>query len=136
MLTLGLLSLLNRTYCLHCASAYEVELHLYVRVFLTARKSFYVYAGILAVLNLVQGLGSALLCVDIIEGLWYVCWGRIYSLLSNVAFVFFNNVSRKQTSAVFLRRNKAIVCFMGKKKVWKLTFVGVFGAACSTVVLR
>lgn len=73
---LGLLSLLNRTYYLHCAGAYEVELHLYVCVFLTARKSFYVYAGILAVLNLVQGLGSALLCVDIIEGLWYVCLGR------------------------------------------------------------
>ncbi|NXV75171.1 TPRA1 protein, partial [Atlantisia rogersi] len=34
-----------------------------------SRKSFYVYAGILALLNLVQGLGSALLCVDIIEGL-------------------------------------------------------------------
>ena len=32
------------------------------------------YAGILALLNLVQGLGSALLCADIIEGLWYV-WG-------------------------------------------------------------
>lgn len=30
------------------------------------------YAGILAALNLVQGLGSALLCADIIEGLWYV----------------------------------------------------------------
>lgn len=39
-----------------------------------ARRSFYVYAGILALLNLVQGLGSALLCADIIEGLWYV-WG-------------------------------------------------------------
>lgn len=76
MLALGLLSLLNRTYCLHCAGACEVELHLHVCIFLTARKSFYVYAGILAVLNLVQGLGSALLCVDIIEGLWYVCWGR------------------------------------------------------------
>ncbi|NWJ01862.1 TPRA1 protein, partial [Crypturellus undulatus] len=37
--------------------------------FLAARKSFYVYAGILALLNLLQGLGSALLCVDIIEGL-------------------------------------------------------------------
>lgn len=37
-----------------------------------ARRSFYVYAGILALLNLVQGLGSALLCADIIEGLWYV----------------------------------------------------------------
>lgn len=47
-----------------------------VHVFPTARKSFYVYAGILALLNLVQGLGSALLCVDIIEGLWYVCRGR------------------------------------------------------------
>ncbi|XP_015148570.2 transmembrane protein adipocyte-associated 1 homolog isoform X1 [Gallus gallus] len=39
------------------------------RISLPSRKSFYVYAGILAVLNLVQGLGSALLCVDIIEGL-------------------------------------------------------------------
>ncbi|RMB98879.1 hypothetical protein DUI87_24423 [Hirundo rustica rustica] len=37
--------------------------------FLVTRKSFYIYAGILALLNLVQGLGSALLCVDIIEGL-------------------------------------------------------------------
>lgn len=35
-----------------------------------ARRSFYVYAGILATLNLLQGLGSALLCADIIEGLW------------------------------------------------------------------
>ncbi|XP_075569705.1 transmembrane protein adipocyte-associated 1 isoform X3 [Pelecanus crispus] len=40
------------------------------RISLPSRKSFYVYAGILALLNLVQGLGSALLCVDIIEGLW------------------------------------------------------------------
>lgn len=35
-----------------------------------AKRSFYVYAGILSVLNMVQGLGSALLCADIIEGLW------------------------------------------------------------------
>lgn len=35
-----------------------------------ARRSFYVYAGILALLNLLQGLGSALLCADVIEGLW------------------------------------------------------------------
>lgn len=35
-----------------------------------ARRSFYVYTGILALLNLLQGLGSALLCADIIEGLW------------------------------------------------------------------
>lgn len=28
------------------------------------------YTGILALLNLLQGLGSALLCADIIEGLW------------------------------------------------------------------
>nr|XP_039333547.1 transmembrane protein adipocyte-associated 1 isoform X1 [Saimiri boliviensis boliviensis]XP_039333548.1 transmembrane protein adipocyte-associated 1 isoform X1 [Saimiri boliviensis boliviensis] len=34
-----------------------------------ARRSFYVYAGILALLNLLQGLGSVLLCLDIIEGL-------------------------------------------------------------------
>lgn len=33
------------------------------------------YAGILALLNLLQGLGSALLCADIIEGLWYGGWG-------------------------------------------------------------
>uniref|UniRef100_A0A4W2C7Z9 Integral membrane protein GPR175 n=1 Tax=Bos indicus x Bos taurus TaxID=30522 RepID=A0A4W2C7Z9_BOBOX len=44
------------------------------RISLPSRRSFYVYAGILALLNLVQGLGSALLCADIIEGLWYV-WG-------------------------------------------------------------
>lgn len=29
------------------------------------------YAAILALLNLLQGLGSALLCANIIEGLWY-----------------------------------------------------------------
>lgn len=39
------------------------------RVSLPSRRSFYVYAGILATLNLLQGLGSALLCADIIEGL-------------------------------------------------------------------
>ncbi|XP_030314053.1 transmembrane protein adipocyte-associated 1 isoform X2 [Calypte anna] len=41
------------------------------RISLPSRKSFYVYAGILALLNLLQGLGSALLCVDIIEGLCF-----------------------------------------------------------------
>uniref|UniRef100_A0A8D0AY13 Integral membrane protein GPR175 n=1 Tax=Salvator merianae TaxID=96440 RepID=A0A8D0AY13_SALMN len=40
------------------------------RISLPSRKSFYIYAGILAVLNLVQGLGSALLCAGIAEGLW------------------------------------------------------------------
>ncbi|XP_027719634.1 transmembrane protein adipocyte-associated 1 isoform X1 [Vombatus ursinus] len=39
------------------------------RISLPSRRSFYIYAAILALLNLVQGLGSALLCVDIIEGL-------------------------------------------------------------------
>ncbi|ETE71018.1 Transmembrane protein adipocyte-associated 1-like protein, partial [Ophiophagus hannah] len=39
------------------------------RISLPSRKSFYIYAGILAVLNLVQGIGSALLCAGIIEGL-------------------------------------------------------------------
>ncbi|XP_032194272.1 transmembrane protein adipocyte-associated 1 isoform X2 [Mustela erminea] len=39
------------------------------RISLPSRRSFYVYAGILALLNLLQGLGSALLCADIIEGL-------------------------------------------------------------------
>ncbi|XP_068838395.1 transmembrane protein adipocyte-associated 1 isoform X2 [Capricornis sumatraensis] len=41
------------------------------RISLPSRRSFYVYAGILALLNLVQGLGSALLCADIIEGLCF-----------------------------------------------------------------
>lgn len=65
-------------------------------------------------------------------------WEGVYSLLSNVAFVSLNVVSRKQSSTAFLRRNKAIVSVSwGKKKrsgnsqLW-----GVFGAACSTVVLR
>nr|XP_009511178.1 PREDICTED: transmembrane protein adipocyte-associated 1 [Phalacrocorax carbo] len=44
------------------------------RISLPSRKSFYVYAGGTAVF-LVQGLGSALLCVDIIEGLWYFLKG-------------------------------------------------------------
>lgn len=39
------------------------------RFFLPSRKSFYVYAGILSFLNLLQGIGSALLSADIIEGL-------------------------------------------------------------------
>ncbi|NP_001339936.1 transmembrane protein adipocyte-associated 1 isoform 4 [Homo sapiens] len=39
------------------------------RISLPSRRSFYVYAGILALLNLLQGLGSVLLCFDIIEGL-------------------------------------------------------------------
>ncbi|XP_023376688.1 transmembrane protein adipocyte-associated 1 isoform X1 [Pteropus vampyrus] len=39
------------------------------RISLPSRRSFYVYTGILALLNLLQGLGSALLCADIIEGL-------------------------------------------------------------------
>ena len=43
-------------------------------------------------------------------------WEGVYSLLSNVAFVSLNVVSRKQSSTAFLRRNKAIVCFVGKKK--------------------
>ncbi|TRY58617.1 hypothetical protein DNTS_007617 [Danionella cerebrum] len=39
------------------------------RISLPSKRSFYGYAGILALLNLVQGLGSALLCADFIEGL-------------------------------------------------------------------
>ncbi|XP_027284475.1 transmembrane protein adipocyte-associated 1 isoform X3 [Cricetulus griseus] len=46
------------------------------RVSLPSRRSFYVYAGILATLNLLQGLGSALLCANIIEGLWASGQGR------------------------------------------------------------
>ncbi|KAM4023068.1 transmembrane protein adipocyte-associated 1 isoform 1-T3 [Anomaloglossus baeobatrachus] len=42
------------------------------RISLPSRKSFYVYAIILALLNLVQGIGSALLCADIINGLCLV----------------------------------------------------------------
>ncbi|KAG9353502.1 hypothetical protein JZ751_018154 [Albula glossodonta] len=39
------------------------------RISLPSKKSFYVYAAILSMLNLVQGLGSTLLCAGIIEGL-------------------------------------------------------------------
>ncbi|XP_023692151.1 transmembrane protein adipocyte-associated 1 homolog [Paramormyrops kingsleyae] len=39
------------------------------RIFLPSKKTFYVYAAILSLLNLLQGIGSALLCADIIEGL-------------------------------------------------------------------
>nr|XP_057910884.1 transmembrane protein adipocyte-associated 1 homolog [Doryrhamphus excisus] len=39
------------------------------RISLPSKRSFYMYAAILALLNFIQGLGSALLCADIIEGL-------------------------------------------------------------------
>ncbi|KAM8867763.1 transmembrane protein adipocyte-associated 1 homolog [Synchiropus picturatus] len=39
------------------------------RISLPSKKSFYVYAAILSLLNLIQGLGSALLCAGVIEGL-------------------------------------------------------------------
>ncbi|KAM7401836.1 hypothetical protein PAMP_017114 [Pampus punctatissimus] len=39
------------------------------RLSLPSKRSFYVYAAILSLLNLVQGIGSALLCAGIIEGL-------------------------------------------------------------------
>ncbi|MEQ2291789.1 Transmembrane protein adipocyte-associated 1 [Ameca splendens] len=39
------------------------------RISLPSKRSFYVYAAILSLLNFVQGLGSALLCAGIIEGL-------------------------------------------------------------------
>uniref|UniRef100_A0A3Q0S8V1 Integral membrane protein GPR175 n=1 Tax=Amphilophus citrinellus TaxID=61819 RepID=A0A3Q0S8V1_AMPCI len=39
------------------------------RIPLPSKRSFYVYAAILSLLNLVQGLGSALLCAEVIEGL-------------------------------------------------------------------
>ncbi|KAM9800689.1 transmembrane protein adipocyte-associated 1 homolog [Syngnathus typhle] len=39
------------------------------RISLPSKKSFYVYAAILSLLNFIQGLGSALLCAGIIEGL-------------------------------------------------------------------
>ncbi|KAL4623637.1 hypothetical protein GN956_G18657 [Arapaima gigas] len=39
------------------------------RLSLPSRRSFYIYSAILSVLNLVQGLGSALLCADVIQGL-------------------------------------------------------------------
>ncbi|XP_054606796.2 transmembrane protein adipocyte-associated 1 homolog isoform X1 [Nothobranchius furzeri] len=43
--------------------------HLRERISLPSKRSFYVYTAILSLLNLVQGLGSALLCAGIIEGL-------------------------------------------------------------------
>ncbi|XP_078269972.1 transmembrane protein adipocyte-associated 1 homolog [Rhinoraja longicauda] len=39
------------------------------RISLPSKKSFYVYAGTLSVLNLIQGVGSALLCANVIAGL-------------------------------------------------------------------
>uniref|UniRef100_A0A3P9HGD4 Integral membrane protein GPR175 n=2 Tax=Oryzias latipes TaxID=8090 RepID=A0A3P9HGD4_ORYLA len=39
------------------------------RISLPSKKSFYGYAAILSLLNFVQGLGSALLCAGVIEGL-------------------------------------------------------------------
>ncbi|KAK2091669.1 Transmembrane protein adipocyte-associated 1 [Saguinus oedipus] len=60
------------------------------------RRSFYVYAGILALLNLLQGLGSVLLCLDIIEGLWYVgaagCphRGGMGSCVDTTTFLYFS----------------------------------------------
>ncbi|XP_069793470.1 transmembrane protein adipocyte-associated 1 homolog isoform X2 [Narcine bancroftii] len=39
------------------------------RISLPSKKSFYVYAGTLSVLNLIQGIGSALLCANIAAGL-------------------------------------------------------------------
>lgn len=39
------------------------------RISLPSKRSFYVYAAILSLLNLIQGLGSALLCAGVIEGL-------------------------------------------------------------------
>ncbi|XP_076125430.1 transmembrane protein adipocyte-associated 1 homolog [Alosa pseudoharengus] len=62
------------------------------RIYLPSKKSFYVYAGILAALNLVQGLGSALLCADIIEGLCCVdvttfLYFSVFAPLIYVAFL-------------------------------------------------
>ncbi|XP_061642101.1 transmembrane protein adipocyte-associated 1 homolog [Phyllopteryx taeniolatus] len=39
------------------------------RISLPSKKSFYVYAAILSLLNFIQGLGSALLCAGVAEGL-------------------------------------------------------------------
>lgn len=39
------------------------------RIPLPSKRSFYLYAAILSLLNLVQGVGSALLCAGVIEGL-------------------------------------------------------------------
>ncbi|XP_078517858.1 transmembrane protein adipocyte-associated 1 isoform X2 [Lissotriton helveticus] len=62
------------------------------RIALPSRKSFYVYAAILSLLNLIQGLGSALLCADIIQGLCLVdvttfLYFSLFSPLMYVAFL-------------------------------------------------
>ncbi|KAG8435911.1 hypothetical protein GDO86_007127 [Hymenochirus boettgeri] len=62
------------------------------RISLPSRKSFYVYAVILAVLNLVQGIGSALLCANIINGLCLVdvttfLYFSLFAPLMYVAFL-------------------------------------------------
>lgn len=62
------LTILDQTAALQTLGCFSLLLPL----FFPAKRSFYVYAAILAQLNLIQGLGSALLCADIIEGLWSV----------------------------------------------------------------
>ncbi|XP_041446767.1 transmembrane protein adipocyte-associated 1 homolog [Xenopus laevis] len=62
------------------------------RISLPSRKSFYVYAVILAALNLVQGIGSALLCANIINGLCFVdvttfLYFSLFAPLMYVAFL-------------------------------------------------
>lgn len=62
------------------------------RISLPSRKSFYVYAIILAALNLVQGVGSALLCANVINGLCLVdittfLYFSLFAPLMYVAFL-------------------------------------------------
>uniref|UniRef100_A0A8C5PPR9 Integral membrane protein GPR175 n=2 Tax=Leptobrachium leishanense TaxID=445787 RepID=A0A8C5PPR9_9ANUR len=62
------------------------------RISLPSRKSFYIYAIILAVLNLVQGIGSALLCASVITGLCLVdvttfLYFSLFAPLMYVAFL-------------------------------------------------
>ncbi|XP_075039740.1 transmembrane protein adipocyte-associated 1 [Mixophyes fleayi] len=62
------------------------------RISLPSRKSFYIYAIILAVLNLLQGIGSGLLCADIHKGLCLVdvttfLYFSLFAPLMYVAFL-------------------------------------------------
>ncbi|XP_077307859.1 transmembrane protein adipocyte-associated 1 [Lithobates pipiens] len=62
------------------------------RISLPSRKSFYIYAIILAALNLVQGIGSALLCANISNGLCLVdvttfLYFSLFAPLMYVAFL-------------------------------------------------
>uniref|UniRef100_A0A8C2EZD5 Integral membrane protein GPR175 n=1 Tax=Cyprinus carpio TaxID=7962 RepID=A0A8C2EZD5_CYPCA len=82
------------------------------RISLPSKRSFYVYAAILSLLNLVQGLGSALLCADIIEGLciiffstfiiFHVSSSSLFSSEPKILFSYKSQIDEPEDSDVHL----------------------------------